>query len=85
LERLLTELETVAAQVVEDREVESALPATGLLLCASCGRTVGITEPWEHCDECLGLYCDRCDDRLAQVGPRMLCPMCRSAARKTRR
>jgi hypothetical protein len=80
LEKLLDDLEAEATKVAEEREIASLAPS-GLLLCAGCGRSVGITERWEHCDECFSVYCDACDGRLVRVGDRALCPTCRPGRR----
>jgi len=85
LEQLLGELETEAVRAVEEKQIETALPTSDLITCAGCGRGVAITEPWEHCDECLEAYCARCDDRVARVGDRRLCENCRRAGRKALR
>ena len=79
LEQLLTELETEATKAIEARDDEPALIQPGALTCSGCQRTIGITESWENCEECLATYCDRCRDQLVRVGDRPLCPACRSA------
>jgi hypothetical protein len=85
LEQLLSDLQTEAEKAVEAKEIETALPDTGALACAGCGRAVDVTERWDHCDECLGAYCANCDSQLLLVGARKLCPTCRAGRRRARR